>query len=141
MLIKCVGLQAQPLSRGKPSTVLKQKRNIYAYQQLGQVPYESLVFRIFKSNNVLFCYSYQSFMCSLALLSLLKWMFPKSKPVSDVLRRRYGQPNLQGFHKLEQVSQKLAKKQLDLQFLTCCKTYNVFPKFLNFELYRKTLQF
>ena len=76
---------------------------------------------------------------TLVILFLLKLRFPRNTPISDVLRERYGQSALQGFRKFEQVSQKLAKKQLDLHFLKCCKTYNVYPNFLNFKLYKNSL--
>ena len=34
---------------------------------------------------------------------------------------------------------KLRKCELDLEFLIKCKTYNVFPKFLRFKLYKRSL--
>ena len=76
---------------------------------------------------------------TLALLFLLKLRFPKNIPVSNVLRQRYGYPALQGFRKVEHASKNLEKKEQDLHFLRCCKTYDVIPKFLKFKLYRKSL--
>ena len=76
---------------------------------------------------------------SLVILFLLKLRFPKNDPISDVLRRRYGHPALHGFRRVEHAAKKLAKKECDLQFLQCCKIYEVIPKFLKFKLYRKSL--
>ena len=70
---------------------------------------------------------------------LLKIRFPRNQPISDILRRRYGYSALHGFRKTEQASKRLAKKQLDLQFLECCKVYEVTPRFLKFKLYRRSL--
>ena len=38
------------------------------------------------------------------------------------------------------LKKKLAKCELDIDFLKTCKTYHIFPKFLRFKLYRKSLQ-
>ena len=79
------------------------------------------------------------FTAALVILFLLKLRFPRNTPVSDILLVRYGYPALQGFRKVEHISKNLEKKKLDLNFLKCCKTYEVFPKFLKFKLYKKSL--
>ena len=37
------------------------------------------------------------------------------------------------------VHKKLSKAELDLEFLKTCKTYDIYPKFLRFKLYKKSL--
>jgi hypothetical protein len=44
------------------------------------------------------------------------------------------------FRSYERDARKLQKSILDLGFLTACKAYNVFPKFLSFKLYRESLR-
>ena len=79
------------------------------------------------------------FTATLVVLFLLKLRFPRNTPISQVLRQRYGHASLRVFRNYEQASTKLVKKKLDLKYLISCKSYNVFPKFLSFKLYRKTL--
>ena len=79
------------------------------------------------------------FITTLVLLFLFKLRFPKNKPISRLLTSRYGVNTLKCFRRFEQSSNKLCKAQKDLEFLISCKAYHVFPRFLSFKLYKKTL--
>ena len=79
------------------------------------------------------------YVAALVLLFICKIRFPTNQPVSEVIRNRHGLATLQVFRSLEKISRKVVKKQCDLLFLKCCKSSDVFPKFLKFKLYRKTL--
>ena len=56
------------------------------------------------------------------------------------ISRRYGDEGKRLYKKHEALRKKQEKTVLDLEFLNKCKTYNVFPKFLRFKLYRRSLQ-
>ena len=58
--------------------------------------------------------------------------FPKSKSISDILRRRYSQSTLKKIRKVEKLDYRLRKAELDLEFLLRCRDSNVMPNFLNF---------
>ena len=73
------------------------------------------------------------------ILFLLKIRFPKQISIAQTIRNRYNHEILLTFRDLEHHDAKLGKVKLDLHFLNCCKTFGVFPKFLCFKLYRKTL--
>ena len=80
------------------------------------------------------------FKCVLVLLFIFKIRFPRNKPINNVIVTRYGQDGLSTFRKYESINRKLMKAEEDLHFLRCCKSYNVFPKFIHFKLYRADLQ-
>ena len=57
----------------------------------------------------------------------------------EYFNKRYGQDGLRYFRNFFNNSLKLEKQKHDLDFLTKCKIYNVFPKFLRFKLYKRSL--
>ena len=75
----------------------------------------------------------------LITLFLIKAIFAR-KSVKDILLKRYGRVALSSYRKLERTTIQLTKCNLDLDFLILCKTYNVIPRFLNFNLYRSELK-
>ena len=58
----------------------------------------------------------------------------------DYIRQHYGQEALKVYYKLLDHTKKIEKTKLDLDFLLKCKVYDIFPKFLRFKLYKKSLQ-
>ena len=58
----------------------------------------------------------------------------------EVISRNHGSRCRKLIFRCVDLKKKLAKCDLDIDFLTTCKTYNIFPKFLRFKLYRKSLQ-
>ena len=56
------------------------------------------------------------------------------------LKTKYEQDVYKCFCEYEKASQKLLKVTLDLEFLKKCKVFGVFPKFLRFKLYKRSLQ-
>ena len=76
----------------------------------------------------------------LVVLFLLKIRFPKSRPISEIINKRYGRSALKIFRNLQNTSYKKAKCELDHKFLVTCKSYQTKPKFLNFKLYRNALR-
>lgn len=79
------------------------------------------------------------FATTLALLFILRLRFPRSTPISDTLRRRYGNDCLRIFRRYEQITKKFNKAELDISFLTSCIAYDLIPDFLQFKLYKKSL--
>ena len=73
------------------------------------------------------------FSLTIAILFVFKIRFPY-KPVSTILRNRYGQVGLSTFRKYEERIYKYEKAVCHLEFLKCCLTNNLLPKFLNFKL-------
>ena len=58
---------------------------------------------------------------------------------TEYIRNRYDVNGHYILRNYQNLHKKLTKAQLDLQFLIKCKTYNVFPKFLRFKLYKRCL--
>ena len=54
--------------------------------------------------------------------------------------KRYGVDGQLIYRNLYNNALKLSKSEFDLDILQKCKIYNVFPKFLQFKLYKRTLQ-
>jgi hypothetical protein len=73
------------------------------------------------------------------ILFLLKIRFPKNKSISTILQQRYGYNTLILFRQYEKSSKKLTKVDLDLKFLHLCKSYDVYPKFVQFKLFKENL--
>ena len=61
------------------------------------------------------------------------------KNIYDYIKQKYGHDVIKILHKLFNTTRKYEKAKLDHDFLCTCKTYNVFPKFLRFKLYKKNL--
>jgi len=64
----------------------------------------------------------------------------RNQDIFNFIRDRYDENALRTFKSYLKISRKLLKAELDLDFLTKCKVYNIFPKFLRFKLYKKCLQ-
>ena len=71
---------------------------------------------------------------AIVFLFLIRLRFPKSKSISDILRRRYSQSTLKRIRKFEKLDYRLRKAELDLEFLLRCRDSNVIPNFLNFRV-------
>lgn len=56
------------------------------------------------------------------------------------VRRIYGEDGIRRIRIHQDTLRKYEKAKLDVEFLITCKTYNIFPKFLRFKLYRRSLQ-
>ena len=76
----------------------------------------------------------------LVISFILSWRFPNYVPISNTIHRRYGPETVRTFRWLEDKERKLEKISLDLNFLTSCKAYNIIPHFLQFKLYKKSIQ-
>ena len=76
---------------------------------------------------------------AVALIFLIKLRLGQDINLIDYIDRRYGEDTKKLFRLYECSRKKFSKCRLDLNFLIKCKTYNVFPKFLRFKLYKKSL--
>ena len=76
----------------------------------------------------------------LSLFFLIKLRLKSKLNGFEYFNKRYSQDGLRTYRNYYNNSLKLEKLKLDLEFLTKCKVYNVFPKFLRFKLYKKSLQ-
>ena len=75
----------------------------------------------------------------LALLFLIKLKLKRSANAFEYFYSIYGANGLDLYKKVHNVSMKNSKLKMDLDFLVKCKVYNMFPKFLRFKLYKKSL--
>lgn len=73
------------------------------------------------------------FILSLILSFIIKLRF-RNKSNFKFLRDRYGSGGVAAFRRLEKADLKSRKLQCDLEFLLCCLTNGLTPKFLNFNL-------
>ena len=71
---------------------------------------------------------------AIIFLFLIRLQFPKSKSISEILRRRYGQSILKILRTFEKLNYLIRKAELDLEFLLRCRDSNVIPNFLTFKL-------
>ena len=71
---------------------------------------------------------------AIVFLFLVRLRFPKSKSISDILRRKYSQSKLKIIQKFEKFDYRLRKAELKLEFLLRCRDSNVMPIFLIFPL-------
>ena len=71
---------------------------------------------------------------SLALLFLVRLRFPVDKPITYVLRSRYGNTLVKDIRKFEKIDFALLKCKFDLLFLEACLENQVIAKFLNFRV-------
>ena len=55
------------------------------------------------------------------------------------IRTKYGADASKQFWRYGDCMWKLRKAQLDVEFLTKCKTFKVYPKFVRFKLYKRCL--
>lgn len=80
-----------------------------------------------------------SLIATLALSFILRIRFPSHRSINTTLRNRYDNSTYSIFQELEKTHRKLSKIEQDLRFLTHCQLQNIFPKFLRFKLYKKSL--
>ena len=73
-------------------------------------------------------------------LFLIQILFPKSKSILDILRRRYGQSKIKRIRKFEKLNYRLGKAVLDLEFLLRCRDSNVISNFFNFGVSSRILK-
>ena len=57
----------------------------------------------------------------------------------DVVTRNHGSQCRKQVLRCIDLHKKLSKCELDVDFLNTCKTYDIFPKFLRFKLYKRSL--
>ena len=74
-------------------------------------------------------------------LFLMLLRFPKSKSISENLRRMYGQGTLKMIRKFEKLDYRLHKAELDLELLSRCRDSNVILIFLNVFVSSQSLKF
>ena len=75
----------------------------------------------------------------LALLFVIRLSKANGTNMLSHVRATYGEGALKCVRKYSSLAKKLEKTKLDVIFLEKCKVYNVFPKFLQFKLYKKCL--
>ena len=73
-----------------------------------------------------------------ALLFLVTLRY-KQVNLPNHIRTNYGPDASKQFWRYGDCTWKLRKAQLDYDFLTRCKTFKVFPKFVRFKLYKRSL--
>ena len=66
-------------------------------------------------------------------------LWTSNKDTVDYISSKYGIDALRAVRKYKNIALKLTRCELDLIFLKTCKVYDVFPKFLRFKLYKKSL--
>ena len=71
------------------------------------------------------------------MLAIKLWT--SNKDTVDYISSKYGIDALRAVRKYKNIALKLTRCELDLIFLKTCKVYDVFPKFLRFKLYKKSL--
>lgn len=71
---------------------------------------------------------------ALIFLFLLKLRFPTGTSISGKITTRYSHHGLLLFRSVERITKKIIKLKSDISFLSCCKSYNVIPKFHHFRL-------
>ena len=73
------------------------------------------------------------------MVSVLIWVFNLlyqvrfSRPLTQVITRRYGQSTLRKFRHLQKLQLQRDKSTCDLVFLRKCKSSGIFPKFIHFK--------
>ena len=70
---------------------------------------------------------------------MIRLLFPHSKFVEEIIRKRYGQNTVKKLRKLEKLDYRFRKAQIDLEFLVNCSNNFVVPKFLIFHVAIKSL--
>ena len=74
------------------------------------------------------------------LLRFILLLKPGRDTLFDVIQRDYGRTTIKDIFSLINDEKKKAKCELDTRFLHACKSFDIFPKFLRFKLYKKSLQ-
>ena len=73
------------------------------------------------------------------IVKFLLFLTPSKQRLFDIIKRDHGRPTLKCVLTYSASLKKQEKCRLDLEFLVSCKTYEIFPKFLRFKLYKKSL--
>ena len=81
------------------------------------------------------------FLPAFILTFILRLRFPPHKSIVTILNQRYGPEGLATFRAYEKCDLKSRKATCDVEFLTCCQTNNLTPKFIRFKLYSQRLTF
>ena len=81
------------------------------------------------------------FVLGLVLLFIIKLRFPRVRPITATIERRYGRSTLQLYRRTEKLRFKIQKIDEDLKFLNICKTYSIIPNFIKFKVYARDFQF
>jgi len=79
------------------------------------------------------------FCLSLVFTFILRIRLKTIRDIFSYVRSRYNEDAVRKLRKFDNLTRKVVKTELDLQFLSKCKTFNIFPKFLRFKLYKKAL--
>ena len=77
---------------------------------------------------------------AITYLFLIRLRFRKSKSISDILPRRYGQSTVKSTQKFEKLDCRLRKAELHLECLLRCRDSKVIPNFLNFRVSSQSLK-
>jgi len=80
------------------------------------------------------CLANQKFLSFLRLISDIIGLRNVGRIISDYSSKYAGILELSQFRKVEKLSKKVKKAELDINFLTSCQRFNVFPKFVCFPL-------
>ena len=76
---------------------------------------------------------------ALALIFITRLRFPPHRSLYSIILSRYDCEGLRAYRFYEKSDFKLRKSRADLEFLDCCQTNNLTPKFLRFKLYSKNI--
>ena len=71
----------------------------------------------------------------LVFLFIIRFCFPRSQSIADVIRKRYGDKALKNVRKI-----RLSGQKMSTEFLNTCHKYNVVPNCLRFPVTNKTLK-
>ena len=74
------------------------------------------------------------------IVSFILLLRLSKRSLFDVISRQHGRLALKSVLSLIADEKKKVKCKEDLAFLISCKTFAIFPKFLRFKLYKRTLQ-
>ena len=77
---------------------------------------------------------------ALVVLFLLRIKFPPHKSLTSIILERYDYEGLSSLRTFEKTDYKLRKVSCDVEFLQCCITNDLIPKFLNFNLYSQDVR-
>ena len=80
------------------------------------------------------------FKFAIILSFLSRLAFSYDENLIGKLHSTYGVEGLKLYYTYWGLSKKIRKTRLDLEFLKTCKSYDIFPKFLRFKLYKKNLR-
>ena len=74
------------------------------------------------------------------ILRFLLLLRPRRETLFDVISRHHSRATLKDVFNLISEEKKIVKCKLDVTFLHTCKSFEIFPKFLRFKLYKKSLR-